>query len=145
MVYFTLNTCFLSFLFLVMVWLRYVLVFLNFLFLFLSRKYYLSKLMLLDFRCQKISLLCKHNFFIDEKHTQWYWDTILISWKHFMVHEMPLKMYFMKWSERKISQCLLPLSDMWRYDSIQFRQFNPIMLMWTQRLLLKPGPGPWKT
>ena len=25
-----------------------------------------------------------------------------------MVHEMPLKLYFMKCSERKISQCILP-------------------------------------
>ena len=41
----------------------------------LSNKYYLSKLMLLDFRCQKISFLCKHNFCIDEKHTQWHWGT----------------------------------------------------------------------
>ena len=36
---------------------------------------YLSKLMLLDFCCQKISFLCKDNFCIDEKHTQWHWDT----------------------------------------------------------------------
>ena len=26
-----------------------------------------------------------------------------------MVHEMPRKLYFMKCSERKISQCILPL------------------------------------
>ena len=61
--------------FLAMVWFRYVLVFLIFLFLFSSNKYYLLKLMLPDFRCQKISFLCKHNFCIDEKHTQWHWDT----------------------------------------------------------------------
>ena len=60
--------------FLAMVWFRYVLVFLIFLFLFLSSKY-LSKLMLLDFRCQKISFLCKFNFCIHEKHTQWHGDT----------------------------------------------------------------------
>ena len=35
----------------------------------LSKKYYLSKLMLLDFCCQKISFLCKHSFCIDEEHT----------------------------------------------------------------------------
>ena len=23
---------------------------------------------------------------------------------------------------------------MWRYDSIQFREFNPIILMWTQHI-----------
>ena len=34
-----------------------------------------------------------------------------ISWKYFMVHEMTLKLYFMKYSERKISQCILPLID----------------------------------
>ena len=31
--------------------------------------------MLLDFRCQKISFLCKHNFCIDEKNAQWMLDT----------------------------------------------------------------------
>ena len=41
----------------------------------LSSKCYLSKLMLLRFCCQKISFLCKHNFCIDEKHTQWLWGT----------------------------------------------------------------------
>ena len=47
----------------------------DYFFFVLSNKYYLSKLMLLDFRCQKISFLRKHNFCIDEKHTQWHWDT----------------------------------------------------------------------
>ena len=60
----------------------------DYFFFVLSNKYYLSKLMLLDFRCQKISFLRKHNFCIDEKHTQWHWDKS-ISWKHFMVHECP--------------------------------------------------------
>ena len=41
-----------------------------FCFCFMSEKYYLSKLMLLCFRCQKISFLCKQNFFMDEKHKQ---------------------------------------------------------------------------
>ena len=41
----------------------------------LSSKYYLSKLMLLDFCFQKMSFPCKHNFCIEEKHTQWHWDT----------------------------------------------------------------------
>ena len=40
----------------------------------MSNKYYLSKLILLNFRCQKISFLCKHHFFIDEKQTQWNLD-----------------------------------------------------------------------
>ena len=41
----------------------YVLVFLNFLLNIFSIKFY------------TISFLCKHNFFIDEKHTQWMLDT----------------------------------------------------------------------
>ena len=49
----------------------------------LSNKYYLSKLlMLLDFRCQKISFPCKHNFCIDEKHTQY--DIETLKQKYFM-------------------------------------------------------------
>ena len=32
-----------------------------------------------------------------------------ISWKHFMFHEMLLKMYFQKCSERKVSQCILAI------------------------------------
>ena len=32
-----------------------------------------------------------------------------ISWKYFMFYKMTLKLYFMKCSERKISQCILPL------------------------------------
>ena len=51
-----------------MVSFRYVFVLLKyFCFCFMSRKYYLSKLMLLNFCCQKISFLCKRNHFIDEK------------------------------------------------------------------------------
>ena len=58
-----------------MVWFWYVFVDFDFFVFVLSNKCYLSKLMLLDFHCQKISFLCKHNFCIDEKHTQWHWDT----------------------------------------------------------------------
>ena len=43
-------------------------------FYFMSKKYYLSKLMLLIFHCQKIYSLCKHDFF-NEEHTQWDLDT----------------------------------------------------------------------
>ena len=32
-----------------------------------------------------------------------------ISWKYFMLHEMTMKLHFMKSPERKISQCILPL------------------------------------
>ena len=74
-----------------MVSFRYVLVFLNFLHDIFSIKFY------------TISFLCKHNFFIGEKHTQWMLDT-----KVKVFHEMTLKLYFMKCSERKISQCILP-------------------------------------
>ena len=55
-----------------------------FCFCFMSEKYYLSKLMLLCFRCQKISFLCKQSFFMDEKHKQWNLDTKVlpasVSW-----------------------------------------------------------------
>ena len=44
---------------------------------FMSNKYYLSKLMLLKFRCQKISFLCKHYFFIDEDQARCDLDTHL--------------------------------------------------------------------
>ena len=40
---------------------------------FMKNKYYLSKLMLLNFLCQKI--LCKHNPFIHEKDSQLKLDT----------------------------------------------------------------------
>ena len=33
-----------------------------------------------------------------------------ISGKYFMFHEMTLKLFFTKCSERKISQCILPLT-----------------------------------
>ena len=58
----------------------------NFFVFVLSNKYYLSKSIYQDFRCQKISFLCKHNFCIDEKNAQWHWDTKIkmfhesISW-----------------------------------------------------------------
>ena len=42
----------------------------NFFVFVLSNKYYLSKSIYQDFRCQKISFLCKHNFCIDEKNAQ---------------------------------------------------------------------------
>ena len=39
-----------------------------------------------------------------------------ISWKCFMFHEMTLKLYFIKCSERKISQCILTLIDVLTFD-----------------------------
>ena len=78
---------------------RYVLVFLNFLgFCFTSNKYHLLKLMILNFRSQRILFLCKHNFC-------YWWGTypkILnksISWKYFMFHELPLKFHEMLWKK----------------------------------------------
>ena len=53
----------------------------------MNEEYYLSNLMLLRFRCQEISFLCKHIFFIDEKHTQWNLDTkkllASVSWEQY--------------------------------------------------------------
>ena len=63
---------------------RYVLVFLKFLHNIFSIKSY------------TISFLCKRNFFIDEKHTQWILDT-----KEKVVHESIS--CFMKWSSNCIS------------------------------------------
>ena len=37
-----------------------------------------------------------------------YWSKS-IAWKYYMFHEMLLKLYFMKYSERKVSQCILAL------------------------------------
>ena len=39
-----------------------------------------------------------------------YWSKS-ISWKYFIFHEMTLKLYFMKCPDRKISQCILPLTN----------------------------------
>ena len=35
-----------------------------------------------------------------------------------MFHEIPLKLYFMKYSERKILQCILPLEEILGSDEI---------------------------
>ena len=80
-----------------------------FCFCFMSNKYYLSKFNA-KFSLSEDILLCKLNF-------RYWWQTYAIkfrywsksiSWKYFMFHEMPLKLYLMKCSERKISQCILP-------------------------------------
>ena len=71
-----------------MVSFRYVLVFLNFLHDIFSIKFY------------TISFLCKYNFFIDEKHTQWMLDT-----KVKVFHESIL--CFTKWPWNCISWNLL--------------------------------------
>ena len=47
-------------------------------FFFMSKICFLSKLTLFNFRCQKISFLCKHNLFTDEKYRQWNLDNKVI-------------------------------------------------------------------
>ena len=86
-----------------MVSFRYVLVFLNFLHDIFSIKFY------------TISFLCKHNFFIDEKHTQWMLDT-----KVKVFHESIL--CFMKWSWNCISWN--PLKE--KFHSVSF----PLDIVW---------------
>ena len=83
----------------------------------LSNKYYLSKLMLLDFRCQKIPFLCEHSFCIDEKHAQWHWDN-----KVKVFHESIS--WFMTCSERKFS--VYPfLKELWLKSFISWtKQFK---------------------
>ena len=64
--------------------------------------------MLLNLCCQKTSFLCNH-IFLSMRNMR---NEIKILkqkyfMKYFMFHEMLLKMYFMKCSERKLSQCIL--------------------------------------
>ena len=77
----------------------------------LSNKYYLSKLMLLDFRCQKISFLCKHSFCIDEKHTQWHCDTKVKVFHESISWFMKCSWNCISWNDQKEKfQCILPLT-----------------------------------
>ena len=41
-----------------------------------------------------------------------------ISWNYFMFHEMTLKLFFMKYHERKISPCILPLKPIYSGESM---------------------------
>ena len=51
-------------------------------------------------------------FAIDKKRMQWNLNTkVSLSWKYFMFHEMTLKLYFMKCSERNVSQCILTFNS----------------------------------
>ena len=97
---------------------RYILVFLIFLFLFWATN--LSKLMLLDFRCQKISFLCKHNFCIDEKHTQWHWDT-----KVKVFHES------ISWFIKCTWNCISWIALKEKFPSVSF----PLRLSWKMKIL----------
>ena len=87
-----------------MVSFRCILLFLNFsCFCFMSNKYY-QNLMLLSFRCQKISFLCKHNFSIDENirneiyipKQKYFMKVFHVSWNapEPVFHEMLWKKYF---------------------------------------------------
>ena len=77
-----------------------------------SKKFYLSKLMLLDFRCQKISFLCKHSFCIDEKHTQWHCDTKVKVFHESISWFMKCSWNCISWNDQKEKfQCILPLTD----------------------------------
>ena len=46
-----------------------------------------------------------------------------ISWKYFLFHEIPPKLYFMKLSERKVSQCILA------FMKLLIQGFIPAILM----------------
>ena len=83
-------------------------------FCFMSNKYYLSKFNA-KFSLSEVIFLCKLSFC-------YWWQKCAIkfrycskstSWKYFMLHEMPLKLYFMKCSERKISV----------YPSLKFKNY----------------------
>ena len=88
---------------------RYVLVFLNCFVFVLWVTYYFPKFNA-NFSLSEDIFLCKLNLC-------YWWQTYAIKFrywskstsrKYFMFYEMPLKLYFMKCSERKISQCILP-------------------------------------
>ena len=81
-----------------MVSFRYVLVFLNFLHDIFSIKFY------------TISFLCKHNFFIDEKHMQWMLDTKVKAFHESNSCSMKWPWNCISWNALKEKfQCLLPL------------------------------------
>ena len=62
-------------------------------------------------------------FFIDEKHTQWMLDTkVKVFHESILFHETTLKLYFMKSSERKISHCILPLTQ--QFGNIHRSEFQ---------------------
>ena len=72
-------------------------------FCLMRKKYFLSKLMLLNFCCQRISFLGNHNFFIDEKHTQYLKE--LISTNRYKTKTKPYfcdHFYFKTWNYRSV-------------------------------------------
>ena len=105
-----------------MVSFKYVLVNLNFLHDIFSIKFYAISFLWDLFTVSFTIFLLMRNI------TQWILDTeVTISWKYFIFHEMTLKLYFMKCFERKISQCILPLSIFfycWTNSTINFYSVN---------------------
>ena len=61
-----------------------------------------------------------------------------------MVHEMPLKLYFMKCSERKIPQCILPLICYWMLQNSRATSFSVFELLRENQLggKITPLPSP---
>ena len=63
-----------------------------------------------------ISFLLNFTRYLFSANTSFYWwesnamNVESISWKHFMFHEMILKLYIVKSPEIKIWQCILPLT-----------------------------------
>ena len=71
--------------------------------------FWATKLMLLHFCCQKISFLCKHNFLIDEKHTQWHWHTKAKVFHEIISWLMKCPRNCISWNALKETfQCILP-------------------------------------
>ena len=72
------NYCTFLFLFLIHGFIQICFGLFNFFFFFcicfMNKKYYLSKLMLLNFHCQEYIISLKIHFFIDKKHMQWNLD-----------------------------------------------------------------------
>ena len=83
----------------------------------LSKKYHLSKLMLLDSCCQKTSFLCKDNFCIDEKRTQWHWDTKVKAFHESISWFMKCPWNCISWNalKEKFHSVSFPLS-FWSFD-----------------------------
>ena len=99
----------------------YVLVFLNFLYDIFSIKFF------------TISFLCKHNFFIDEKHAQW-----MLVTKVNVFHES--NSCFINWPWNCISwnvlkekfQCIVPLTIL-TWKNLGFTEFST-KIRWNTRL-----------
>ena len=67
-------------------------------------------LMLLNFHCQKIPFLCKHNFFIDEKHTQWNLNNKVKAFHESISFSMKCLWNYISWDALKEMFHSVPLS-----------------------------------